>query len=531
MALLLQHVLAESAGRLPDQTALLCRGRAISYRQLDKLSDQLAQTLLEEGVERGGRVGICLSKSIEAVVAVFGILKCGAAYVPLDYFSPPSRLALIAGDCGIQALITTTRKASRILAEPRSDESVKVLILTDTATSTHLEMGPGIRALFWEEVMATSSRPSRFPRRSEDDLAYLLYTSGSTGTPKGVMITHRASLSFVNWASRYFQLSRKDRVSNHAPLQFDLSIFDIFATFRSGATLVAVPEELSSFPLQLADFIEKQAISVWYSVPSVLIRLVLKGGMERYRFLSLRQVLFAGEVFPVKHLRRLQGRVPHAEFFNLYGPTETNVCTVYPVRVLTNQDSRPVPIGKACSNSEVWALNERGEVARTGETGELYIRGSSLMKGYWGLPKKTSEVLTSVKNAPGAAGGMAYRTGDLVKQLEDGNYVFVGRRDEMVKSRGYRIELGEIEAVLCSHPEVREVAVLAVPDEQIGNALKVIVVRLEDSNLDRAEVENWCARWLPRYMIPTLIGFRDDLPRTSTGKVDKLGLLKEPLQF
>ena len=527
MAFLLGELLRDIARRNPEKEAIRFRDQRISYGELDRISDQLAQALMRHGVKRGDRVGIYLNKSIEAIIAIFGILKSGAAYVPFDNSSPGKRLALIIGDSGIRALITTGENARKLAGVTPEPPSVPLMILTDDVPTSGLGVWRQARTVFWEEITNLTPSETSSPAQIDDDLAYILYTSGSTGTPKGVMISHRASISFVNWAVTYFQLTHQDRVSSQAPLHFDLSTFDIFATIKVGATIVLISEELSIFPVELADLMEVQKISIWYSVPSVLIRLVVYGKLERCRFSCLRKVLFAGEVFPVKYLRRLQNLIPQAEFYNLYGPTETNVCTVYPVGDLPN-DSSPLPIGKACAHTEVWALTDKGAIASPGEIGELSVGGSSLMKGYWGMPEKSREVLISWAVPPRGREERVYRTGDLVRRLEDGNYIFIGRRDEMIKSRGYRIELGEIESVLYTHPAIEQAAVVAIPAEEIGNAIKAIIVLQADSKLSRTELRHFCSARLPRYMIPEILEFRAELPMTATGKVNKRSLVEHP---
>lgn len=526
MAYLLQQLLEISARRTPDAVAVVCGDAAISYRRLDETADRLAHTLQMRGVCRGDRVGIYLSKSVESLEAIFGILKAGAVYVPLDPGAPVKRVAFIIGNCAMKALVTSRKKLEglkSVLADRPSPDSV---VLTDDGVTE--EGGAWVdRVVTWAETMGA---PGGWLQEAqpviEDDLAYILYTSGSTGEPKGVMISHRAALTFVDWAASHFSITPSDRVSNHAPLHFDLSIFDIFSAIRAGAAVVLVPEELSVFPLDLADFIENERITIWYSVPSVLTALVLHGGLHRHRFASLAKILFAGEVFPIRYLRQLKAAIPHAQYYNLYGPTETNVCTVYPIQEIAPERVEAVPIGAACANTDVFAVNERNQIVRPGEVGELYVRGPSLMKGYWGLPEKTKQTLVLYPVGSSGLEEVVYRTGDLVKTDQDGNYVFLGRRDNMIKSRGYRIELGEIETVLYSHPDVEEVAVLAIPDERIGNVIKAIVVRKAGSRATKGEIESFCAERIPKYMIPGSIEFCTGLPKTSTGKIDRTLLMQ-----
>jgi acyl-CoA synthetase (AMP-forming)/AMP-acid ligase II len=237
-------------------------------------------------------------------------------------------------------------------------------------------------------------------------------------------------------------------------------------------------------------------------------------------------VIFAGEVFPPKYLARLIAELPHSRYLNWYGPTETNVCTAFEVPAGW-ADARPAPIGKACANTEVFAVTSEGRrVSRPGDVGELYVRGPSLMLGYWGQPAKTSEVM--VRNPFRAEHDeLVYRTGDVVTLEEAGNYAYLGRRDSMVKIRGYRVELGEVEATLYRHPAIREAAAVPVPDALLGLRLRAVVTADAGSKLTRENVLDHCREWLPSYMVPDIVEFRDGLPRTSTGKVDRAGLAQE----
>jgi amino acid adenylation domain-containing protein len=523
MAYLLQQLLARSARRDPHKAVALYRARALTYQQLDETSDRLAHVLRANGIERGDRVGIYLNKCPESLVAVFGILKAGAVYVPLDAAAPVKRVAYIVGNCAMKALVSTQKRIANLTPVLPDSSAVRCVVLADDGSPDREESLPRAQVVGWPEVRQSPvSYPA--PPVLEDDLAYILYTSGSTGEPKGVMISHRASLTFVNWACEGIPVQAADRVANHAPLHFDLSIFDVFTTIKAGGTIVPVPEELALFPRNVADFIEHQQITIWYSVPSALTRLVLHGELHRHRFSSLRKVLFAGEVFPVKYLRQLQALIPHARYYNLYGPTETNVCTYYVVPDIPSEREEPLPIGKACANTEVFAITDRQELARPGEVGELYVRGPGLAKGYWGLAERTREAFATNPIGMSLWPETIYRTGDLVKQDENGNYLFLGRRDNQIKSRGYRIELGEIETVLYSHSRIEEVAVVPIPDEEIGSAITAFVVVRKGCTVTRAELESHCAERLPKYMLPGLIEFRSALPKTSTGKIDKTRL-------
>jgi amino acid adenylation domain-containing protein len=491
----------------------------------------VARALAAGGVARGDRVGILSPKSAAAVVAAFGVLKAGACYVPLDPKSPASRLSSIMRDSGIGIVLADRETANQAAALAAAVPQLRSVIVTGPHWGPGGGRAPaapaaGPAVVPWEAVLAEPDGALDREQAIESDLAYILYTSGSTGTPKGVMISHRSSLTFVTWAAACTGLDDKDRVCSPAPLHFDLSVFDIFATCQAAACMVVLPETTSTFPARLAGWMEQERISVWYSVPSILTMLATYGNLQGFDLSALRAIIFAGEVFPVKHLTRLMADLPGARYFNWYGPTETNVCTSFEVTVAEDRIElvAPVPIGNACANSEVFAVTSEGRlVSRPGEEGELYVRGPGLMKGYWGQPGKTREAL--VPNPfQEAYEEPAYRTGDLVTLDSDGNYVFLGRRDGMVKTRGYRVELGEVEAALYAHPAIREAVVLPVPDELLGNRLRAVIAATGSDALNRQEVLEHCLRRLPRYMVPDVVEFCDALPRTSTGKVDRARL-------
>jgi len=531
MANLLQQLLTEAAARRPQRPAVASDGCVLTYQQLDQLSNKLARVLLRLGVAPGDRVGVLAIKSAASVVGLYGALKAGACYVPLDPKAPVGRLSHIVRDSGVTVLLADEARRSQAAAladaVPRPPAVVEVRVpgLPERAEAASVP-AKGEAIVPWTAVAGESGEPLAEERAIETDLAYILYTSGSTGTPKGVMISHRNSLTFVDWAAAAAELGEQDRVCSPAPLHFDLSVFDVFSTCRAAACLTVLPDGAAAFPVSIASWLEAERISVWYSVPSVLVLLARYGSLQRFDLSRLRTVIFAGEVFPPKYLTRLIAELPHSRYLNWYGPTETNVCTAFEVPAGWD-DARPAPIGKACANTEVFAVTSEGHrVARPGDVGELYVRGPSLMRGYWGQPAKTSEVL--VPNPFRAEHDeLVYRTGDVVTLEEAGNYAYLGRRDSMVKIRGYRVELGEVEATLYRHPAIREAAAMPVPDALLGSRLRAVVTADGGSKLTRENVLDHCRQWLPSYMVPDIVEFREGLPRTSTGKVDRAGLAQE----
>jgi amino acid adenylation domain-containing protein len=517
---LLHELLADAARLRPDHDAVRFGGTAITYREMDEASAAVSGALTRGGVRPRDRVGIYLPKRVEAIAAVYGVLRAGAAYVPLDPRAPVQRLAMVAADCEIAALVTLPSMAAALL-DAMEGHRPKLVVLVDDGTEAPALPCPTIR---YEDAVATEE-PGADPPVIEDDLAYILYTSGSTGVPKGVMLTHRNAMSFVQWCHDRIGVGPDDRVSNHAPLHFDLSIFDLYLASMGAATLVLVPDDEAYFGAALVKLINRERITVWYSVPSALT-LMARAVDGPEDLAGLRTVVFAGEVFPTKNLREFQSLLaPNTGLWNLYGPTETNVCTYYRVLELP-EDDRTIPIGRACENDEVFAWTEDGRVAGVGEEGELYVRGPTVMKGYWARPEKTAELLVRDPR-PDAYGDPVYRTGDLVRLRSDGDYDFLGRRDHQIKSRGYRIELGEIEAALNAHPSLAEAVAVAVPHEEWGKAIIACVATKDGETVTSTEIKRHLSRRVPRYMIPARIEFRDRLPRTSNGKIDRQRLQQE----
>ena len=509
----LHQLLALSARDYPDRLAVEETGEnVITYHDLNLLSDQLSHRLIQLGVRPGDRVGIYLHKSIDSVAAIFGILKAGAAYVPVDPGAPPARNAYIFSDCTVKAIIIENQFVEKLCAEFVSQNDLPTLIVLDSIGG-----GNGLKSALERANPDNPTPPASF-ELSLDNLAYILYTSGSTGKPKGVMLSHRNALSFIDWCSEVFEPAETDRFSSHAPFHFDLSILDIYVSLKHGATLVLVEEEIGKDPLRLASWISDKRISAWYSTPSILSFLAQYGKLDQYEFPDLRFVLFAGEVFPIKHLRMLKDIVRKPRYFNLYGPTETNVCTYYEIPAsLTADHTKPFPIGEACTHyrNMIRVVDEQGQDVGVGQEGELIAAGPGVMQGYWNLPERTSNAFLV-----DSSGQRWYKTGDVVVQDEDGNYIYVSRRDRMVKKRGYRVELGEIEAGLYKHPEVKEAAVIATSNDENGVQIKAFLSFKGGQSPSRIELKRFCAEHLLAYMIPDYFSFLESLPKTSTDKID-----------
>ncbi len=523
---LIHHYLAAAADRTPDALAVVDRDRSTSYADLEERSNRLAHLLRGLGVGKGDRVGLYLDKSLEAVVGVYGTLKAGAAYVPIDPGSPTPRASYIVENCNIRVLLSGVEKSANWPHLAAADSPLEHVVVMNAQSVADAGSAPPGVTLHGSDAIDAATPATLQVDVIEQDTAYLLYTSGSTGAPKGVALSHLNCLGFVRWTVDMFDVRSEDRLSSVAPLHFDLSTFDLFGAAVAGASVTLMPSSAGVFPREVTRFIEDSAITVCYSVPSILIAITEYAGLGIGDLPGLRQILFAGEVFPTKYLTRLMQQLPHVGFANLFGPTETNVCTYYEVATPPRPEDGDIPIGKAIGNVETFVIDDSGQRAAPGTVGELFVRGPTVMQGYWGDPEKTASRLVPDPR-DNQFPDPVYRTGDLVEELPDGNYRFLGRRDNQIKSRGYRIELGEIETALHNHPAVLECAVVAIPDDLVTNRLEAYVSTR--GSTDAEELRRHCGDLVPKYMIPERINVRDSLPKTSTGKIDRQHLLSESL--
>jgi amino acid adenylation domain-containing protein len=464
-----------------------------------------------------------MHKSLESAIAIYGIMKAGAAYVPLDPSAPVARLDYIVRDCGIRHLVTQREKTNELRQ------------LLDLGTP--LECLIGLRPLAdlparvvpWDQVYSMPHSPAPDVGVIEQDLAYIIYTSGSTGVPKGIMHTHHSGLSFAQWMVDAYAVHHQDRITNHAPLHFDLSTFDFFGGGIAGSTVVIVPEEHMKLPASYSKLLEDERISVMYTVPFALIQLLLRGALDTRDLTALRWVIFAGEPFPTKHLRDLMRRLPHAGFSNIYGPTEVNGVTYYHVPPLPDDLEEPVPIGQVCPFAQGLVVDDQDQVVTDGEIGELLIRSPTMMQAYWNRPDLNQRAFYRKPVLPGYE-EVYYRTGDLVQLQADGDYKFLGRKDRQIKTRGYRVELDEIEAKLLSHTQVEEAAVYPVPDADGTQRIEAAVVLKASAEVGPPDLSQHVARLLPWYAVPGKITLVKSLPRTTNGKIDRQQLRKQAIE-
>ncbi|MEM1145752.1 MAG: AMP-binding protein, partial [Pseudomonadota bacterium] len=380
----------------------------------------------------------------------------------------------------------------------------------------------GVNGASWSIVDELASNAGPDLQIGSLDNSYIMHTSGSTGDPKLICHTHSSAIAFAEWSAKEYGLNGDDRLSNHSSHHTCFATFDFYAAARAAATTVLLPPAAMMMPASLAELLERERITIWYSVPTALVQLLLQANLAERNLDALRWVLFAGEVFPDKHLRALCAILDHVRFSQVYGSTEVNVCTYYH---LPDKGAfpNPLPIGQPCAGDRALVVNENLDRVSCSEAGELLISGATVMNGYWGDPKRNSEAFVS-RAEPGDFEARWFRTGDQVRQDKDGNLVFAGRTDYQVKVRGFRVELEEVESALLSINSVREAVALALTGENGGAHLCAVIVCDPAVEITERLLRSDLHHRLPPYAIPSELHLASSLPRTPTGKIDRKAL-------
>ncbi len=514
MDFLIHHMLRTSADRLPNKEALVHLDHRLTYQQVAARVTGLASGLREAGLRRGDRVGIYLDPSIPQALSIFAVSQAAGVFVPINHLLFPDQVVHIANDCRMTALVTTPARLATLAPVLKRVPSLEFLVLTDAADRTD-DLRLPVHA--FEALCELSGPLARRDDAIDKDLAAILYTSGSTGKPKGVMLSHANVVAGSSIVSTYLEITERDRILAILPFSFDAGLNQLMTAFQQGGTLVMMT---FVFAREIVAMLARERITGLAGVPTLWSLLAQpNSSLARTPLPDLRYITNTGGAMPQTVLRALRQALPSTRIFLMYGLTEAFRSTYLPPEEL---DRRPTSIGKAIPNTEILVVNEEGRPCKPGEVGELVHRGPTVSLGYWGRPDLTAQVLRPHPFLPPEVGGdekVCY-SGDLVRMDEEGFLYFVGRRDAMIKSSGYRVSATEVEEVLYQSGKLRGAAVIGVPDELLGQAIKAFVVPRDGEIVDPAALIEFCAGRMPRYMVPASIEVLDELPKTSSGKVD-----------
>ena len=503
---LVNEFLEHSAELYPDKTALVHAGGRYSYAWLDTAANKLAGALLEEGVERGDRVAIFMDNGMEAVVSIFAALKAGAAFMVINHGTKAEKLQYILNNSRAKVLLAQAAGAG-------AASYAACPYLARTIMCGPHDDAPS--ALTFEEIMDTGRGSPAGSGCIDLDLASIIYTSGSTGRPKGVMLSHLNMVSAAHSITTYLENRETDVIMDALPVSFDYGLYQILMGFKAGAKVVL--ERSFAFPYQIIEGIMKEGVTGLPGVPTFFSILLGLKQISTYDFRSIRYITNTADALPPSHIRRLRELFPHAKIYSMYGLTECKRVSFLPPDQI---DRRPASVGRGMPNEEVYIVNEKGERAMPGETGELVVRGTNVMLGYWEMPEETA-----MRLRPGRyPGERILYTGDIFRMDEDGYLYFVARKGDIIKCRGEKVSPREIETVLYSLEGVVEAAAIGVPDETCGHVVKVYVTLADGCALTGKDILGHCSQRLENFMVPREVEIRQSLPKTATGKINKNAL-------
>lgn len=500
------QLLERAAELYGEDTAFRDFEGSISFKELKEKSRSAAAGIMSRvKTGRTRPVMVYLPKSIKSIITFMGSMYAGSPYVPMDYNVPLARFEATANNLNPTAVVTDVEGAKKL-----RDAGINIeIILFDDIVSEKEKDG------VIDNVINTAT---------DLDAAYIMYTSGSTGTPKGVTISHRAVLDYTKWFTDTFDITSESIVGMQSAFHFDNSVFDMFAALYTGCTTVIIPEILFMYPEKLFDFMQEEKISVIFWVPTVMISVANSGVLKEKKIDSLKLILFAGEVMPIRQLNEWISAYPQCQFVNMYGPTEATDIVLYYVVDREFALNETLPIGIPCANMKAIILDENGNQCRQGEQGELCISGSGIAMGYWNSPEITQKAF--IQNPlNNKYYERIYKTGDLVYEAEDGNIMFIGRADSQIKLRGNRIELGDIEAAASAMPEIKSsCAMFDQENEEIYLFLET------DAKIVQRKFNMQLKKYIPAYMAPQKIISMSAFPHTPSGKIDRQTLKKNYMQ-
>jgi long-chain acyl-CoA synthetase len=508
-----EHFLELSAQRYPGKTALVFEEQKLTYSQIDRDCNRLANALLDSGVRRGDRVVICLPTGVDAVLAIFATLKAGAVFVIVNHTTKSEKLIYILNNCRASALVIWDSKLKQVNCGEKDLPHTKVIFgvgSKELLLAESQRLGK-LLTVFAEAISETRAHAAPNNRCIDLDLAALIYTSGSTGRPKGVMLTHLNIVSASTSITTYLENTSEDTVLNVLPLSFDYGLYQVLMMFKVGGKVIL--EQSFNYPFQLVKRLIDEQVTGLPIVPTISA-ILLELDLSEYQFPSLRYITNTAAALPTRHIVDLRRLFPNVKIYSMYGLTECKRVSYLPPDQI---DIRPTSVGRGMPNEEVYIVDEQDRRVGPGVTGELVIRGSNVMKGYWELPEETAKALR-----PGPLPGeRVLYSGDLFRADDDDYLYFVGRKDDIIKSRGEKVSPREIEDVIYGVDGVVEVAVVGVPDPVLGNAIKAIVSLRPGACITQSDILRRCRERLEDFMIPKVVEFQASLPKTDSGKISK----------
>jgi long-chain acyl-CoA synthetase len=513
---LVHDYLSLSAKCLPDKVALVCDGKRWTYQSIDQISSQFACGLVKMGLKRQDRVIIFLDNSAESVISLYGILKAGGVFVILNGSMKAGKLRYIIRDSGAKILITHQDKAREVKEALDNMEEKCQIVWTDAKEIS--DTLSSISFSWTELIHSCQSLAQRLPQCIDCDLATLIYTSGSTGEPKGVMSSHANMIAAARSIIQYIENREEDIILNLLPLSFDYGLYQVLMAVMFGGTVVL--EKSFVYPIKILELLEKERVTGFPIVPTIGAIILGFTKLDRFDLKSLRYITNTAAALPVEHIRKLRAIFPHVRLYSMYGLTECKRVSYLPPEEL---DHRPSSVGKAIPNCETIIMDETGKALGPEEVGELVIRGANVMQGYWNAPELTARVFRQGRYP----GERLLHSGDLFRKDDEGFLYFVGRKDDMIKTRGERVSPKEVENVICGLKGVSEAAVIGVPDEVLGQAVKAFVIRSPGDILGEKEVIKHCSEHLETFMVPKYVVFMTELPKMPNGKIDKKRLRDE----
>ena len=508
---LLHDLLADSARRLPEKVALACDGERVTYAELEARSNALAHAFVRHGVARGDRVVVFSDNTVQAVVSYWAVLKANAVVCMVNSQTRVEKLALMLADCSATALVSDQRHAATFVEAAVRSPHLNVVIVSGALDQQRAGRLPGF--VTWDDALADGPRTGPPARLNLDhDLASIIYSSGTTGEPKAIMLAHRNMLAASASIAAYLANAEDDVVLSVLPLALTYGVYQMIVAFRVGARLVL--ERSFAFPAQVLRQMVAEGVTGFAGVPMIYAVLLQTKNLADYDLSRMRYLTNAAAALPVPHLLRIRELMPHVRFYPMYGQTECARISYLPPEDI---DRKPSSIGIPIPNTEFWIIDEHGERAAPNHVGELVVRGAHVMRGYWGKPEATAHRLR-----PGPIPGeFVLHTGDLCRMDEEGYLYFVSRMDDIIKSRGEKVSPREVENAIAEIAGVGEVAVVGVPDDMLGQAVKAYIVAEAGATLTEKQVRLECEKRLESFMVPKHVVFVPDLPRTSGGKVKK----------